>query len=80
VGFGTVLLGESVGGFQGLAMLVMVLGVALHIGESHWRIHAHGGLEHEHMHVHDEHHQHQDGNDDPARAAYAPSSPSFARS
>jgi drug/metabolite transporter (DMT)-like permease len=61
-----VLLGESVGGFQGLAMLVMVLGVALLIRERHGHIHAHGGLEHEHMHVHDEHHQHEHGNDDPA--------------
>lgn len=66
-----VLLGESIGGFQGLAMLAMVLGVALLIRERHGHVHEHGGLKHEHLHVHDEHHQHEHGQDDPAGEPHA---------
>ncbi|CAN7766501.1 EamA family transporter [Variovorax sp. LjRoot290] len=39
--------------------LLMVLGVALHLAESHGHAHAHEALEHEHAHRHDDgHHNH----------------------
>jgi len=39
--------------------LLMVLGVALHLAESHGHVHAHEMLQHEHAHRHDDgHHNH----------------------
>jgi drug/metabolite transporter (DMT)-like permease len=55
------LLGESIGSVQALAMLAMTIGVVLLIRERHSHVHEHGPLEHEHLHVHDEHHQHAHG-------------------
>jgi drug/metabolite transporter (DMT)-like permease len=66
-----VLLGESIGGFQALAMLAMFLGVALLIRERHAHVHSHGALEHEHLHVHDEHHQHEHARGDPLAEPHA---------
>jgi len=65
------LLGESIGGFQGLGMLAMLIGVGLLIRERHSHAHEHGALAHEHLHVHDEHHQHEHGPDDPAGEPHA---------
>jgi drug/metabolite transporter (DMT)-like permease len=39
--------------------MLMVIGVAILVGERHGHPHAHETISHEHLHVHDEHHQHQ---------------------
>jgi drug/metabolite transporter (DMT)-like permease len=65
------LLGESVGAFQGMAMLAMIVGVGLLIRERHSHVHEHGTLDHEHLHVHDEHHRHEHGPGDPAGEPHA---------
>lgn len=44
---------------------LMVLGVWLHLTESHAHSHRHELLVHEHLHRHDEHHQHAHDPDDP---------------
>lgn len=41
-----------------LAALLMLLGVALHLSETHDHEHAHPSLEHEHAHTHDDDHHH----------------------
>jgi drug/metabolite transporter (DMT)-like permease len=45
---------------------LMVLGVWLHLTESHAHLHQHEPLVHEHLHQHDEHHQHAHDPTDPA--------------
>jgi drug/metabolite transporter (DMT)-like permease len=52
------LLGESLGLLDALAMVAMVGGVVLMLRERHSHLHVHEPLEHEHLHVHDAHHQH----------------------
>jgi drug/metabolite transporter (DMT)-like permease len=42
-----------------VAGFLMVIGLWLHLTESHGHEHAHETLEHEHRHVHDSHHQHE---------------------
>lgn len=64
--FGAVLalsFGEPLTARLAAAGTLMVLGVWLHLSESHAHEHVHNALEHEHEHVHDEHHHHghQDG-------------------
>jgi hypothetical protein len=41
-----------------VAAALMMLGVWLHLTESHEHTHSHEPLEHAHRHVHDEHHRH----------------------
>ena len=65
------LLGESIGPFQAVAMFVMLGGVALLIRERHTHAHVHVALEHDHLHVHDEHHQHEHSRDAPADEPHA---------
>ena len=65
------LLGESIGGFQVLAMLAMIVGVGLLMRERHAHVHEHRPLEHEHLHVHDAHHQHEHGSYDPPGEPHA---------
>lgn len=59
------LLGESLGRYDALAIVVMGLGVALLLRERHSHAHAHEALTHEHLHEHDEHHQHEHQPGDP---------------
>jgi len=66
-----VLLGESIGAFQAMAMLAMFIGVALLIRERHAHVHTHDAIEHEHLHSHDEHHQHEHGPSDPPGEPHA---------
>jgi drug/metabolite transporter (DMT)-like permease len=66
-----VLLGESIGAFQAVALLAMAIGVALLIRERHGHVHEHAVLEHAHLHVHDEHHQHEHGPDVPPGVPHA---------
>ena len=63
------LLGEPLTLQLVLAGLLMVIGVWLHLTESHGHRHAHEPLEHSHEHDHDEHHQHvhAEGETNPAR-------------
>jgi drug/metabolite transporter (DMT)-like permease len=49
-----------------LAGLLMVVGVWLHLTESHDHAHAHETMAHAHPHVHDDHHRHEHGPGDPA--------------
>ena len=60
-----VLLGDTLRWHDGLAILVMALGVAFLLRERHGHEHGHAQLEHEHLHEHDEHHQHDHRPDDP---------------
>jgi drug/metabolite transporter (DMT)-like permease len=61
------LLGEAWGGVETLSAAVMVVGVALLVGDRHAHVHRHGLLEHDHRHIHDEHHRHEHPPDvDPA--------------
>ena len=53
------LLGETLGWADVVAMCVMALGVVLMLRERHSHRHGHEAMEHEHLHVHDEHHQHE---------------------
>jgi drug/metabolite transporter (DMT)-like permease len=50
----------------GVAAGLMLIGVWLHLTESHEHEHQHEAMEHEHRHSHDEHHRHHD---DPALLA-----------
>jgi drug/metabolite transporter (DMT)-like permease len=52
------LLGERIGPEEGIAAVLMALGVGLLLREGHEHHHAHLPLVHEHVHAHDEHHQH----------------------
>lgn len=61
----TVILGESLGVSDGLAMASMIVGVALLLRERHGHAHSHEALSHAHAHVHDEHHQHAHDGDAP---------------
>lgn len=67
----TVIVGESVGWPEGLAMLAMALGVLLLLGERHAHEHAHEALEHTHLHTHDDHHSHAHGPDAPPGEPHA---------
>lgn len=60
-----VLLGDPVRWHDGLAMLVMALGIAFLLRERHGHHHAHDELFHEHLHEHDDHHQHDHQPTDP---------------
>lgn len=53
------LLGDTLRWHDGLAMLVMAVGVGFLLRERHGHQHAHDELSHEHLHEHDEHHQHE---------------------
>jgi len=55
---GIVVLGDPVTPRLGLAAVLMMLGVWLHVSERHEHEHAHEVMEHEHRHEHDEHHRH----------------------
>ncbi len=66
-----VLLGESVSLLFWLAAACMVVGVWLHLTESHEHEHEHQPLEHSHRHTHDEHHQHTHAEDVPAGKAHS---------
>lgn len=59
------LLGDVLRWHDGLAMLVMALGVALLLYERHGHAHAHDELVHEHLHAHDAHHRHDHAPGDP---------------
>jgi drug/metabolite transporter (DMT)-like permease len=52
------LLGERLGRSDLQAMILMMAGVALLLGERHAHEHAHEELAHDHAHTHDEHHRH----------------------
>jgi drug/metabolite transporter (DMT)-like permease len=52
------LLGERIGTREGLAAVLMALGVSLLLRERHDHHHVHLPLVHEHAHMHDEHHRH----------------------
>ena len=59
--FGTLLavaLGEPVSAALLVAAALMMVGVWLHLTESHDHVHSHEALAHDHEHVHDEHHGH----------------------
>lgn len=60
------LLGDTLRWHDGLAMLVMAVGVGFLLRERHGHQHAHDELSHEHLHEHDEHHQHEHQPGDPA--------------
>lgn len=47
------------------AAILMMIGVWLHLTESHSHEHVHERLVHSHAHIHDEHHQHSHSPDDP---------------
>jgi drug/metabolite transporter (DMT)-like permease len=66
-----VLLGESVSLLFWLAAACMMVGVWLHLTESHKHEHEHQPLEHSHRHTHDEHHQHTHAEDVPAGKAHS---------
>lgn len=66
-----VLLGESVSLLFWLAAACMMVGVWLHLTESHEHEHEHQPLEHSHRHTHDEHHQHTHAEDVPAGKAHS---------
>lgn len=53
-----VVFGEATSPLFWLAAALMILGVWLHLTESHAHTHTHEVLEHTHRHMHDEHHQH----------------------
>jgi drug/metabolite transporter (DMT)-like permease len=53
------LLGERPTARDGVAALVLVVGVALFLRAKHGHPHTHAPLEHDHAHVHDEHHRHE---------------------
>jgi drug/metabolite transporter (DMT)-like permease len=58
-------LGDSLRGYEVVAMGSMAVGVALLLREQHSHLHEHEPLEHEHLHEHDEHHQHAHAPGDP---------------
>jgi hypothetical protein len=60
-----VMLGERLGAFDLVAMLLMALGVAALLRERHKHSHAHEEMTHAHVHEHDEHHRHSHGPGDP---------------
>ena len=59
------LLGDTLRWHDGLAMLVMAVGVGFLLRERHGHQHAHDEISHEHLHEHDEHHQHEHQPGDP---------------
>jgi drug/metabolite transporter (DMT)-like permease len=52
-------LSETLSSVDVAAGAVMIVGIALMLGEHHAHAHAHEVLVHEHLHMHDDHHQHQ---------------------
>lgn len=65
------LLGEPLTLQLVLAGCLMVIGVWLHLTESHGHRHAHEPLEHSHEHDHDEHHRHIHADGSPAASRHA---------
>jgi len=59
-------LGESLGGFDLVALAAMGAGAALLLRENHSHRHRHAPMRHEHVHDHDEHHAHGHGPGDPS--------------
>ena len=55
------ILGERWGVGEGLACVVMALGVLLLLGARHRHFHSHEEAEHDHVHRHGDHHQHEHG-------------------
>ena len=55
---GVIVLGEPLTLRLGLAAVLMMLGVWLHVSEHHAHEHVHERMEHEHRHDHDAHHRH----------------------
>jgi drug/metabolite transporter (DMT)-like permease len=55
---GIVVLGDLVTPRLGVAAVLMMVGIWLHVSERHDHEHAHEAIEHEHRHEHDEHHRH----------------------
>jgi len=53
------LLGEAWGATETVGAAVMIVGVALLVGDRHAHLHSHEVQEHDHRHVHDEHHRHE---------------------
>ena len=53
------------------AAVLMLIGVALHLMESHEHPHIHEAMDHEHRHTHDAHHQHGHGPDVPPGEPHA---------
>lgn len=60
-----VLLGESLGVADVIAISAMLAGVVFLLRERHGHEHAHEALEHEHLHEHDDHHRHDHDLGDP---------------
>lgn len=54
-----ILLGDAVTLQLVAAGILMAVGLAIHLTETHLHTHTHEALEHEHSHVHDAHHQHE---------------------
>jgi drug/metabolite transporter (DMT)-like permease len=65
------IMGESLGWGDGIAMLLMGLGVGSLLRERHGHFHSHEALRHSHRHEHDEHHKHPHGPEDPAGEPHA---------
>ena len=65
------ILGDRLGAREGIAMLVLGLGVAALLREEHGHPHTHAVLDHEHGHVHDEHHEHAHSPGDPVGEPHA---------
>jgi drug/metabolite transporter (DMT)-like permease len=55
---GVIVLGDPLTLRLGLAAVLMMAGVWLHVGERHDHEHVHDAMEHTHRHDHDEHHRH----------------------
>jgi hypothetical protein len=55
---GVIVLGEPLTMRLGLAAVLMMIGVWLHVTERHEHEHGHEAMDHEHRHHHDEHHRH----------------------
>jgi drug/metabolite transporter (DMT)-like permease len=53
------LLGDSWGAAEGVAAVVMLVGVVMVLRDRHEHRHEHEAFDHEHRHVHDEHHRHE---------------------
>ncbi len=65
------LLRETLGRLEGLALVAMAAGVVLLLREKHAHRHRHERMAHEHLHDHDEHHAHTHGPNDPAGSPHS---------
>jgi len=63
-------LGETPTALTAAALVAMVAGVVLFVGDHHAHVHVHAELVHEHRHVHDEHHRHDHDGDEPHSHAH----------